>query len=230
MADGDMQVGWSSDLLAQRVALDIPAGAYVNLGIGLPLKIAAYVPPSDEVIFHSENGILGLGPMATSDNLDLDLTDSGKNYVTLMEGAACFDSSLSFCMIRGGHIDIAILGALEVGVTGDLANWSVPGQKPGVGGAMDLAAGARETWVIMRHLDRSGRSKLVKECSLPLTGRAVVARLYTDLGVFRVSGDGVELIELAPNVTWDYLSACTPVEITRNTGSGSGQNLDLHVG
>jgi 3-oxoacid CoA-transferase subunit B len=215
VADAVEQVGWTTDQMAERIAAEIPGGAYVNLGIGLPLKIAPYVPPVNEVMFHSENGILGLGPMVTGDQIDEDLLDAGKNYVSLNEGAACFDSSLSFCMMRGGYIDIAIMGGHEVAVNGDLANWTVPGQTPGVGGAMDLAAGARQVWIIMRHLDRSGRSKIVDRCSLPLTGHGVVDRLFTDLGVFAIDADGVTLIELAPNVTWDYLTSVTPVAIGR---------------
>ncbi len=213
MTEAVDQVGWTTNQMAERIATEIPDGSYVNLGIGLPLKIAPYVPAANEVMFHSENGILGLGPMATPDQRDEDLLDAGKNYVTLSEGAACFDSSLSFSMMRGGYIDIAIMGGHEVAVNGDLANWTVPGQTPGVGGAMDLAAGARQVWIIMRHLDRAGRSKLVERCSLPLTGPGVVDRLFTDLGVFQLGSDGVTLVELAPNVSWEYLTSVTPVAI-----------------
>lgn len=206
-------VGWTRDEIAARAARDIWEGAYVNLGIGMPQLVADHLPPGIEVFLHAENGILGLGPAATAETIDLDITDAGKTNVTLVPGASTFSSSDSFGIIRGGHLDIAILGGMEVTPDGDLANWMTPGRSPGVGGAMDLAAGAKALWVIMQHCEKSGRPKLVPSCSLPLTGPAVVQRVITNLGVFEPRGTHFAGIELAPGVTEDAVRARTGAEV-----------------
>jgi 3-oxoadipate CoA-transferase, beta subunit len=177
------------DELARRVAADLPEGAYVNLGIGLPTRVAGFVRPGADVIFHSENGLLGVGPAPAPQAADPELINAGKELVTLLPGAAIFDHATAFAMIRGGHIDVAIMGAYEVSATGDLANWSAGGRSaPAVGGAMDLAAGARAVWIMMEHCTKDGAPRLVAHCSLPLTGAGVVTRVYTDLAVIDVDG------------------------------------------
>ena len=182
--------------LARRVAADLPDGAYVNLGIGLPTRVADFVPPGAEVIFHSENGVLGVGPAPPAIDADPELINAGKQPVTLLPGAAIFDHATSFVMIRGGHIDVAVLGAYEVSAAGDLANWSTGGSRtPAVGGAMDLAVGARAVWVMMEHCGKDGAPRLVTHCSLPLTGARVVKRVYTELAVLDID-DGFVLHEL----------------------------------
>ena len=208
--------GWSRHQLAERVAADNPDGACVNLGIGIPLLVPDYLPADREVLFHSENGIIGLGPKPAPDDVDFDVTNAAKEYATLIAGASTFDSSLSFGIIRGGHLDIAVLGGMQVTPDGDLANWAAPGRTPGVGGAMDLVAGARETWVVMEHTDKHGRPKLVERCTLPLTGAGVVDRVYTALGVFVPAGAAFRVVELAPGVDQDEVSRQTaaPLRIT----------------
>jgi len=201
--------GMSSDALAARVAADLRDGWYVNLGLGLPTKVADHVAPGVEVLFHSENGLMGIGVVAPPGSEDPDLCDANKQYTTLRPGAVAFDSSISFALVRGGHLDAAILGGLQVSATGDLANWYVPGGLPGVGGAMDLVAGSPRTWVVMRHRDRAGRSKVVQTCEYPLTGKEVVDRVYTDLCVFDVVDRRLVLTELAPGVTTDQVRAAT---------------------
>lgn len=191
--------------LAARVAVDLQDGWYVNLGLGLPIMVGAEVPSDREVVFHSENGLLGLGGPAAPGAEDLDLCDAGKNYTTLRTGASTFDSSTSFAMIRGGHLDLALLGALQVSPAGDLANWLVPGRLPGVGGAMDLVQGTPRVWVVMTLFDKSGNAKLVERCELPLTGAGVVDRVYTDHGTFEIDESGLALVEPAPGVPADYL-------------------------
>lgn len=206
-------IGWSRDQIAARAARGIWDGAYVNLGIGIPQQVADHLAPGIEVFLHSENGILGLGAAATEESFDPDLTDAGKRNVTLVPGAATFDSSDSFGIIRGGHLDIAILGAMEVASNGDIANWTAPGRMPGVGGAMDLVAGAKALWVVMQHCEKSGRPKLVPSCSLPLTGTGVVQQVVTNLGVFVPRGTYFAAIELAPAVTEDAVRASTGTEV-----------------
>lgn len=196
-----MTGGWSSTAMAREVAADLAPYTYVNLGIGLPLKVAAYVDDRAGLLFHSENGLLGLGPQAAAEAPDLDISDAGKNYATLVEGASTFDSSLSFAMIRGRHLDVAVLGAHQVSRAGDLANWYRPGRTPGVGGAMDLALGARRVWVMMRLVDRDGGCKLVERCTLPLTARHAVDRVYCEFGVFDLAHGRVTVGRLADGCT-----------------------------
>lgn len=184
--------------IAARVARDIPEGAYVNLGIGLPTLVANHVPKDREIVLHSENGILGLGPKPAPGKEDEDLIDAGKAYATALPGASYFHHADSFGMIRGGHIDICVLGAFQVSATGDIANWHTgePDAIPAVGGAMDLAAGAKQVFVTMEHLTKQGESKIVERCSYPLTGLRCVTRIYTDLAVIEVRPDGLHLVEI----------------------------------
>lgn len=198
-------------LIASRAALELANGAVVNLGVGLPTMIADCLPPGVAVHLHSENGILGVGPSLVSGEGDRDLVNAGKQPISILPGGSFFDSAASFAMIRGGHIDVAILGALQVSETGDIANWAVPGAAQlGVGGAMDLVVGARKVIVTMLHADRRGRSRVVPTCTLPLTARQEVDTLITDLGVFQFRDGKMVLVELAPGVTIDELRERTP--------------------
>jgi len=197
--------------MAQRVALDIPDGSVVNLGIGIPELITQFVPEGRELIYHTENGLLGMGPSPEPGQGDLELINAGKRQVTAIPGAAYFHHADSFAMIRGGHIDLCVLGALQVAQNGDLANWSTgaPDAIPAVGGAMDLVAGVKTIYVITQHCTKKGDPKLVDACSFPLTGVGVVHRIYTDLAVVDVTADGFRLVELSPGVDFDYVQERT---------------------
>ncbi len=203
----DKKIGWSVNEMAQKVAMDIYDGAYVNLGIGMPELVAGYIPEGREVIYHTENGLLGMGKIAEPGMEDPELVNAGKKYVTAIPGAAYFNHAESFAMIRGGHINICVLGAYQVSEEGDLANWSTgnPDDIPAVGGAMDLVAGVETIFVITKHCTKSGESKIVKQCTYPLTGKSVVSRIYSDLAILEVINKRLFVKELAPGVTFEYL-------------------------
>ena len=212
---GSDVVGLSRDEMAARVAQDIPDGTYVNLGIGIPELIAKHVPEGRELIYHTENGLLGMGPSPAAGEGDPELINAGKRQVTAIPGAAYFHHADSFVMIRGGHIDLCVLGALQVAEHGDIANWSTgePDAIPAVGGAMDLVAGVRSIWVVTQHVTKHGEPKLVERCTYPLTGLGVVTRVYTDLAVIDVTPLGFQLVELSPGVDYDHVQARTGAKL-----------------
>jgi 3-oxoadipate CoA-transferase, beta subunit len=206
----------SRDQLAARVARDIPEGAYVNLGIGLPTMVANHFEAGKEVFLQSENGLLGMGPAPAKEHEDFDLINAGKQPVTLLAGGAFFHSADSFAMMRAGHLDIAVLGAFQVSATGDLANWHTGGKDdiPAVGGAMDLAVGAKQTWIMMEHLTKAGESKLVAKCSYPVTGLGCVSRIYTDLAVIDITPDGFKIVEIVPGLSKADLQSLSKIQFS----------------
>lgn len=204
-------IGWSPEEMARNVARDIPDGSYVNLGIGLPELVANFVPKGRELIYQTENGLLGMGPAPAQGKGDRELVNAGKKYVTAIPGAAYFHHADSFTMIRGGHIDVCVLGTMQVSEKGDIANWSTGAEDavPAVGGAMDLVAGVKRIFVITQHTTKHGHPKIVESCTFPLTGKGVVERIYTDLAILEVKKEGLFVCEMAPGVTLDYLQEKT---------------------
>lgn len=211
MTNQDTPVGRSREEMARRLAADIPDGSYVNLGIGIPELVAKFVPEGRELIYHTENGLLGMGPSPDEGEGDPELINAGKRRVSAIPGASFFHQSDSFAMIRGGHLDLCVLGALQVAHNGDLANWSTgaPGAIPAVGGAMDLVAGVKSIFVITQHVTKDGTPKLVERCTFPLTGLGVVNRIYTDLAVIDVTPEGFRLVELSPGIDHAYVQERT---------------------
>lgn len=209
------KAGWTKEQMAQNVALDIPDGSYVNLGIGMPELVAGFVPEGREVIYHTENGLLGMGPEPEEGKEEPELINAGKKYVTAIKGACYFHHADSFTMIRGRHIDVCVLGAYEVSERGDLANWSTgkPGAVPAVGGAMDLVAGVRNIFVITKHVTKQRKLKIVQNCQLPLTGKGVVKRIYTNLAILEVTQEGLVVNKMAPGLGFDELQEHTDAEL-----------------
>ncbi len=208
---------WSREQMARRVAQDIPDGAVVNLGIGLPTLVANHLPAGREVVLHSENGVIGMGPAPAAGEEDYDLINAGKQPVTLLPGGCFFHHADSFAMMRGGHLDVCVLGAFQVAANGDLANWHTGAKDaiPAVGGAMDLAIGAKKTFIMMEHTTKSGETKIVERCSYPLTGVGCVSRIYTDLAVLDITPDGVVVVESVEGLSFDELQARTGVPLRR---------------
>lgn len=217
MIHTENNIGWSRAEMAQKVAQDIPDGSYVNLGIGLPELVADFVPEGRELIYQTENGLLGMGPVPDERKIDRELVNAGKKYVTTIPGAAYFHHADSFTMIRGGHIDICVLGTMQVSKNGDIANWSTGAKDaiPAVGGAMDLVAGVKRIFVITQHVTKKGHPKIVEECTFPLTGKGVVERVYTDLAILDIKKEGLFVREMAPNVNFDYLQKQTGVKLNQ---------------
>jgi len=210
-----VNIGWSKDDMAKLVANDIPDGSYVNLGIGIPELVANYIPEGREIIIHTENGLLGVGPAPAPGEEDFDLINAGKKPITTIKGACFFHHADSFAMIRGGHLDFTVLGAYQVSQNGDLANWSTgsPNDIPAVGGAMDLVQGVKNVFVIMSHTTKDGKPKIVKKCSYPLTGLGVVSRIYTDLAIIDVTNQGLKVIKLSPGIDKDTIINKTEAEL-----------------
>lgn len=211
MSEQTQIIGWTREEMAQRLAQDIPNGSYVNLGIGIPELVTRFVPEGRTLIYHTENGLLGMGPSPEEGQGDPELINAGKKQVSMNPGAAFFHHADSFAMIRGGHIDLCVLGAMQVSQHGDLANWSTgaPDAIPAVGGAMDLVAGVKSVYVITQHCTKHGEPKLVESCTFPLTGRSCINRIYTDLAVIDVTPDGFQLVELSPGVDFEYVQERT---------------------
>jgi 3-oxoadipate CoA-transferase beta subunit len=221
MTKGGEDVGWTRDEMARRLALDIPNGSYVNLGIGIPELVARFVPEGRTLIYHTENGLLGMGPSPEEGAGDPELINAGKRRVTAVAGAAYFHHADSFAMIRGGHLDLCVLGAMQVACNGDLANWSTGEADaiPAVGGAMDLVAGVKSVYVITQHCTKTGEPKLVERCTYPLTGRGVVDRIYTELAVIDVAPEGFVLVELSPGVDFEYVRERTGAPLLRRSST-----------
>jgi 3-oxoadipate CoA-transferase beta subunit len=217
MNDTDRIPGWSRSEMAQKVAIDIPDGSYVNLGIGMPEMVADFVPEGRELIYQTENGLLGMGKVPKKEDEDRELVNAGKKCVTAISGASYFHHADSFTMIRGGHIDICVLGTMQVSKYGDLANWSTGAKNaiPAVGGAMDLVAGVKRIFVITQHVTRHGDPKIIEECTYPLTGKRVVERIYTNLAIIDVEKEGLFVREMAPGVTFDYLQTQTGTKLNQ---------------
>lgn len=223
MSTSDAVQGWDREAMARRLAQDIPNGSYINLGIGIPELVAKFVPEGRTFIYHTENGLLGMGPSPEEGQEDPELINAGKRHVTANPGAAYFHHADSFAMIRGGHLDLSILGAMQISQAGDLANWSTgkPGAIPAVGGAMDLVAGVKKVFVLTQHTTKTGEPKLVESCTYPLTGQGVVDRIYTDLAVIDIGPTGFQAIELAPGVPFEHVQAMTGAELSPPTASPS---------
>ena len=215
--------GWDREAMARRLAQDIPNGSYINLGIGIPELVAKFVPEGRTFIYHTENGLLGMGPSPEEGQEDPELINAGKRHVTANPGAAYFHHADSFAMIRGGHLDLSILGAMQISQSGDLANWSTgkPGAIPAVGGAMDLVAGVKKVFVLTQHTTKTGEPKLVDSCTYPLTGQGVVDRIYTDLAVIDITPAGFQTVELAPGVPFEHVQAMTGAPLSPPPASPS---------
>lgn len=217
MVNTEQKIGWDRAEMAQKVALDIPDGSYVNLGIGIPEMVAGFVPEGRELIYQTENGLLGMGKVAEKEKEDRELVNAGKKCITAISGASYFHHADSFTMIRGGHIDVCVLGAMQVSREGDLANWSTGAKNaiPAVGGAMDLVAGVKRIFVITQHVTKKGLPKIVDKCTFPLTGKQVVETIYTDLAILDVKKEGLFVREMAPGVDFEYLQKQTGTKLNR---------------